>query len=515
MRNSNNALLELEGYFWWLGETIPVGQYAPPSALPGVLTISEDGLGKLIVTGSLMTAEPVKLDRAGRLGAENNLDTLKERTIAGWVEKGFHQVYLRNVVYGRVVRSTGGQEAESFRAGFSLIGRSTLSENRSELTFSRLSIELSGLDSWRWNDAIRLEPENSDATGRFQTIRWQTDAPEYPLKGGKVRLRTDVHCDRIEEIPLREVSFRQYDWLDYIPESPVTPELLKQEFGHIEEFLALLTGAYYYLDWPQISNGKGDEFESFTLYFQRFREKMEPLEVTQLWTTFPQVEKQFGALYENARGMRLTYGPGFYLRFGALRNTSMYIEHGFVNLIWGIESLHRIAHPELKGSTSAIEMVEGFKKIIEAQKTILNSDERRWFDRATKVASEPNLKDRIEDLFSRLPWRIESSSLARFADECAHRRNDLSHHGGPRSNGEHAYETFLVQLMKLSAALSILYHAALLQKIGVDERTLRLPLEHNPVRARLRPLLAEADLKIPPLDERTKQVRPAASPTEI
>lgn len=132
--------------------------------------------------------------------------------------------------------------------------------------------------------------------------------------------------------------------------------------------------------------------------------------------------------------------------------------------------------------------------MIEAQKTTLNSDERRWLDRATKLASEPNLKDRIEDLFSRLPWRIESSSLAKFADECAHRRNDLSHHGGPRGNGEHAYEIFLRQLMTLSRALSILYHAALLQKIGVDDQTLQLPLECNPVRTRLRLPLAQAEL---------------------
>jgi hypothetical protein len=186
----------------------------------------------------------------------------------------------------------------------------------------------------------------------------------------------------------------------------------------------------------------------------------------------------------------------------------MYIEHGFVNLIWGIESLHRIAHPDLKGSTSASEMVEGFRRILEAQKTTLNSDERRWFDRATKLASEPNLKDRIEDLFSRLPWRVESNSLAKFADECAHRRNDLSHHGGPRNSGSHAYETFLLQLMKLSGALGVLYHAALLQKIGADEQTLRLPLEHNPVRSRLRPLLAEAAIKLSPLDEPARQVPP-------
>ena len=160
-----------------------------------------------------------------------------------------------------------------------------------------LSIDLSGLEAWRWNDAVTVEPENADETGRSQTVRWQVDAPNI-RKGGRLRLPTDVHCDRFEGMPIREVSFREYDWLDYIPELHASPEVLKQEFGHIEKFLALLTGTYYYLDWPQISNGEGDKFESFTLYFERFLEKMEPLEVTQLWTTFPQVEKQFGALYE-------------------------------------------------------------------------------------------------------------------------------------------------------------------------------------------------------------------------
>jgi hypothetical protein len=66
MGKSNDIILELEGHFWWYGETIPEGQYAPPSALPGVLTISEDGLGKLVVTGSRMRSEPIKLDNAGR-----------------------------------------------------------------------------------------------------------------------------------------------------------------------------------------------------------------------------------------------------------------------------------------------------------------------------------------------------------------------------------------------------------------------------------------------------------------
>lgn len=69
--------------------------------------------------------------------------------------------------------------------------------------------------------------------------------------------------------------------------------------------------------------------------------------------------------------------------------------------------------------------------------------------------------------------------------------------------------------MKLSGALSILYHAALLQKIGVDDQALQLPFEHNPVRSRLRPLLAQAGLNFPPFDEPANQVLPTMPLTEI
>jgi hypothetical protein len=44
---------------------------------------------------------------------------------------------------------------------------------------------------------------------------------------------------------------------------------------------------------------------------------------------------------------------------------------------------------------------------------------------------------------------------------------------------------------------------------------LQLPLERNPVRSRLRPLLAQAELNLPPLDEPARQVPPTASDREM
>lgn len=50
---------------------------------------------------------------------------------------------------------------------------------------------------------------------------------------------------------------RQYDFLDYHRKRALSVEGMQQEFTYIEQFLALLTGTYYSLDWPQVSMEKG------------------------------------------------------------------------------------------------------------------------------------------------------------------------------------------------------------------------------------------------------------------
>ena len=506
MGKQDEVLVEEEGHFWWLGEDIPEGRLTPLTALPGTLTISTNGLTKLVVSGSLMESSLLRLDRQGRLAAENNVDALEGRSIAGRVEKNFQSVYLRNLVYRTPGRTLDGRISESFQAGFCLVGHKT-SQSESQLAFSRLSIELSGLEEWRWNDSLIVDAARADEGEHSQTIRWCSEAQEYTVQRGRICLRTDIHCNRFEGARSRDVSFRQYDWLDYLPNSLTSPEQLKQEFGHIEEFLALLTGVYYYLDWPQLSNDDLGAHESYTLYFHRNKESAEPLEVIQMWTTFPQVEKNFGALYANARGKRKEYGAGFYLRLGALRSSSTYIEHQFVNLIWGIESLHRTAQPDARGSSSNYEMIQGFMEKLQDD---MNADSRRWFNRQLEFALEPQLKDRIVGTFSKLPWDLELSSLNRFAERCAKQRNEISHYGGPRHSGEDTYEEFLLDLLRLSAALSVLYHAALLQEIGVDEKTLRQCLLHMPISWRIHPALVQAGLGIPPLPRQGAHSKPNA-----
>jgi hypothetical protein len=59
----------------------------------------------------------------------------------------------------------------------------------------------------------------------------------------------------------------------------------------------------------------------------------------------------------------------------------------------------------------------------------------------------------------------------KFCKDCARTRNDISHFGGMRQEGD--YGDFITNLHCKSEALSYLYHTLLLHEIGVDGAVLR------------------------------------------
>ena len=491
MRNSNAKILETRGHFWWLGEQTPEGRFAPRTAKFGVLEIGENGLTQLNISGSLIQSDFLQLDSKAQLQAGNELDALYGRSIAGKIDDDQRCVYLRNVVYKGPGRSIDGNVSEWYQAGFCLLGNTSIPRDAESFAFSKLSVELTGLEEWLRGDALVVTPLEEHGINRSQQVSYSVRQNGYEIDGAQINLRTDVHQDAYEQIPTREIKFSQHDWLDYIPAEAAPPEELKQEFGHIEEFLSILTGTYYSLEWPQIATKDGDESESYTLYFFRNIDKNTPPEAWKLWTIFPQTRASFGSLYSEWKRKRREFGPGFYLYLGALRSSSMYIEHRFVNLIWGIESLHRARNPDAKGPASEKELIEAL--LVKVQNDS-DSATRRWLKRQIESASEPTLMDRIVGTFATLPWGVESASLNQFAKRCAGRRNDISHYGGPRKDANESYETFLLDLMKLSEALSYLYHAALLKEIGLDGKTLVQCLMDMPIGHRIRRGMEQAGL---------------------
>ena len=49
------AVFEERGLFWWHGEPIPDLRFAPDAAVPGLLSIADEGFADLILDGCLPT----------------------------------------------------------------------------------------------------------------------------------------------------------------------------------------------------------------------------------------------------------------------------------------------------------------------------------------------------------------------------------------------------------------------------------------------------------------------------
>jgi hypothetical protein len=257
MPESDNIILEERGFFWWLGEAVPKSRYAAPFGVPGVLTIHEDGRARLNVTETLLKRPFLDMASENRALLDGNPDAFKGKTIAGRIHGQSRCVYLAKIMYRSLGRSVDDKPTEEFYSDLSIVGYTTTIRAESSLRFSKLSISLDGLEDWRKSDVIVVNEETKDGAHRSRNVAYTETPIEYPLKDGALSLRSIVHCTAVEGIPYRELSMRQYDFLDYHRKRALSVEGMQQEFTYIEQFLALLTGTYYSLDWPQVSMEKG------------------------------------------------------------------------------------------------------------------------------------------------------------------------------------------------------------------------------------------------------------------
>jgi ApeA N-terminal domain 1 len=478
MRNSQATILEKRGSFWWDGEAIPDDHIVPGAAASGLLKIDDNGLAKLDLEGSLLHPE-----FPSGLPFDPNQVDLNGRCLAGRITEDGTRVYLRSVSLRDHEQNNRTIMSEQYRAQFCLVGFGLARSEAESFRFSAQYISLKGLEEWKRGDAIEVNLSEVEGLALTQEVRYVIERDSSLIDGGTLLVRSDVHRSPMFPIPAksREVTFLQEDWLDYSPTVPATPEEMSQEFSNLEEFLAILTGVYYHLDWPILISGEGANASSYTLYFWRNFDNSPSLELRDIWTIYPQIREHFGSLYSSWKKKRPEYGPGFYLYLGTLRSSAMYAEHRFVNLIWGLESLHRRRNSEPKPSSPISGRIE---TILQCVRENIDRKTESWLRGKLKFAAEPTLEARIFDVFSSLPLGLEKTKLRGFAKRCADRRNEISHFGGSKP-GE-GYDNFLKDLIQLSNAISYLYHAALLNEIGLKETILRACFYEHPIAHRIR-----------------------------
>lgn len=458
-------LLEERGLFWWHDDPLPKNQFAPNSCVVGTLVIEENGAAYLELDGYFPSSQAGPIQHIAAQGEQFAV----EKAIQGKLKASGRNVLLLGL------RRHGGQfrfngiSNEGFAASHCLLSHESFPPATRPLQFSALEVELTGLEGW-----LRLG--NIEVTRGRQRISAKHRLPKadvYELDDGTLTMRYEITGPWAGKLQRRmdKLSLTESVTLRFKPDRAYTLSEMRDEYARFQELFILLTGSTFSLEWPRLSIGK----MACHYYYEGFERSTKAPKWDECWVNYMQVRSSFGSIVAALRRKREEFGPGFYLYLGIRRGVKMYVEHRFVNLIWGLESLHR---RKSKGKTTETKLDAKIHRILSQ---ISGSSDKRWLEAQLKHKSEPTLKQRLMDVLSILPLGFESERISAFCEACADRRNDISHFGGQREGGD--YRDFMLDLVKKSEALAYLYHAVLLHEIGVDASLIKESLVEHGINA--------------------------------
>jgi hypothetical protein len=469
------AILDERGLFWWHDEEVPAGQFAPDSCVHGRCSI--DDAGKVLLELDACLSDP-RIPMAAFSGEPIS------RHIQGVLKGTNESIRLTGVRGNGGQFRTEGISSERYVATNALVGSGAISQAGSALTFDTLEMPLTDFKEWLCLASVTV----TRTDGRIVVAYEPPTDVVRPTIGGSIAIvfgigESAAWASRASEYALNETALLRLQL-----NLAVSMSEWQKHYVLLCDFMKLLTNSDHSMDWPcLISNGV-----KLRWYFNRGGDV--PIVGApnryEIIIPFPKISSCFGEIWTKWTEMNEKFGPGIYLYFGTRRGATLYAEHQFVNLIWGLETFHRIKF-------GAAEPTRISPKIDRIICEISNPRDRKWLAAKLKFAHEPPLSERLRELVGLLPYEFEAARLQKFATECADRRNDISHYGGRRDAA--SYSEFILDLHHKSAALSILYHALLLNEVDVDQAIISEWLNRGFLAGGIKRVFADVELLDPKL----------------
>lgn len=442
------------GYFWWRNELVAEGEIAPDTAVAGELTVTGDGNIRLELHGFLPSDDHPMSRMLGGTGEV-------APDIQGRLKNKSEHVLLTDVFTcgGRV--AFGGISYESYGADICLIGGHPFPQTKGSLAFDGFSVPLTGYEEW-----LCLSSIEAYRTNRTLKLKHRVQKNIiYKLEGGgSLSIDFDLFGPVFGRVVRHSFEVKEKFGLSYLPGKKASVGSLRKDYLSISDLFLVLTGSDYSMEWPFIRLGRtAKNSHMYRAFFPRPRSTAPSPTRHDCWLTFPTIREDFAILFQQWQRKRDELGPGMSLYLGTRRGIELYVEHRFVNLIWGLESLHRTITKD-QPPTPLESKVE--RIISQVQK----SSDRKWLRGKLEHSAEPSLAERLFDCMSKLPLAFDQKVMREFCKECADRRNDISHFGGQRSPG--GYGGFVEKIYDLNNALTNLYPAILLKQCGVGDELL-------------------------------------------
>jgi hypothetical protein len=432
------------GLFWRAEIPVPKGAYAPDGSVPGTLKIDREGKVTLELDNLLPRPQ----------GDPPSQNAFGERyPIAGILKTSASNVRLEEAWHQGLHLRSESPSYQIFGAVACIMSQAPVPFARPEAYCTAIRLSLTGYDQWVGLAGANVKRTRGGIAARYRKRK----ALVWVLGDGKLTIDAEL-SGRAEELSA-SVRLDQQAYLTYTPRQPVTLDGVQELSTRFEDLLILLTNCERGCGQPQVKIKRQRGWA--TIYFTRLPQSSENVTAVGSWATLRQVEPIFGKIVDAWFAKHEEYGPAFHLYLGCRRGARMYLEHGFVNLVWGLESLHRqVGPPQDRSGVDA--------KIARILDHVPPGKDRTWLKGQLRHASDPSLADRLFDLISRLPISLDAKQVRAFVERCAKLRNQISHEGGERKHS--GYSKWVVGLHPMSEALDPLYHALILLEIGVPKK---------------------------------------------
>ena len=451
------TIFEERGLFWWRHEPVPDRQFAPDASVSGLLKIEEDGIITLDLDGYLPGGG---FTSALSVFSDDMNADLKDKRIQGILKVSGKTVLLDDLQRGGRRLSTNGPSFEQYQALHCLVGNVPLPKGGAPFAASGFEVDLQGFEEWLRFGNIVTTRTDTEVTATHAVV----DDLAYQQPEGELKIIYNILSPpggwRDHIVELKETAA-----FGYHRNTDMSVKEIVDEYGLLRDLFVILTDSEYALSWPKVKTRNGQNFEEATLYFYRKKTSATPPKRHETPTNFLLIKETFGGIFAAWKAKRERFGPGFYLYLGLRRGHRLYLEHRFVNLIWGLEAFHRKCKPP--GAAEA--KIE--TKVARILAQVEEGTDKKWLTKRLKNAHEPTLEQRMFDVIKSVPLGLDDENIRGFARRCADLRNDISHFGADRHGRN--YHAFLRELQIKSEALSIVYHMLILHEIGLQEATIK------------------------------------------
>lgn len=460
----SEAILKEAGMFRW---HVPGAEADEAALVAGELEIDANGISTLSLVGLM----PVGKSAGDAFGIKP-IDA--DQYIIGALKDNRH-VVLRHIIRGGTTFSNVLSH-QKYKARQAIVFN-RLSEFPQLDAVTKLQIALNGLGEWASEPVVILKKTKRGPTAYASTPK----VKEFKLSDKTVFLKTRVSYTALTDTPLQSATIKQETFLEVEPSTPRSLVEMRGEFHLIEDLLLLMSDIDVTLPWPTVHFGD----QAGVFYFERRRQGTQDVDKLKSWAWLTMACVNFGTLLAELEAQRDILGPALYLYLGIRRSPALYLENKFSTAIFGLESLDRRTAPSKLVPSKFDEKITRIINDVKLQK------DRTWLEGRLKHASEPNLEERLSRTFAELKIDIEATSLRTFSKKCADLRNDIAHFGGQR---EGDYDGFVKKIHTFNEAVRPLYHAVLLNRIGLDHDCIQAYFHRSPYSDQRKRSMAAAGL---------------------